>query len=167
MLDRTVINGPRTPPPGSEFERQEASLPRASEAAGINTLVVPAFNWVFGCSSVSGAMIAAYYDRTGYPSMYLGPTNGGLMPLDNSSWPTWSDGHETYPSCPLIASKAGVDGRVPRGSIDDYWIQYNSAANDPYVHRFVDPARLGHGDRRLHEDQSVLLWKHGRVDLLL
>lgn len=133
MLDRTVIRGPRTPPPGFELERQTASLPRSSEAAGINTLVVPAFNWVFGCSSVSGAMIAAYYDRTGYPSMYLGPTNGGLMPLDNSSWPTWSDGHDTYPSCPLIASRAGVDGRVPRGSIDDYWIQYGSTANDPYV----------------------------------
>lgn len=65
--------------------------------------------------------------------MYTGPTNGGVMPLNNSSWPTWSDGSATYPNCPLIASKNGVDSRITRGSIDDYWVQYNSTANDPYI----------------------------------
>jgi hypothetical protein len=78
-------------------------------------------------------MIAGYYDRTDYPNMYTGPTNGGVMPLDNSSWPTWSDGYSTYPNCPLIASKNGVDGRTIKGSIDDYWVQYGSSANDPYI----------------------------------
>ena len=39
--------------------------------------------------SVSAAMIAAYYDRTKYPKMYTGPTNGGVMPPNNSTtyWP--------------------------------------------------------------------------------
>ena len=79
-------------------------------------------------------MIAAYYDRGTYPNMYAGPTNGGVMPLTDTSWPTWSDGYETYPNNPLIASHIGVDGRgAIRGSIDDYWVQYDSAANDPYI----------------------------------
>ena len=78
-------------------------------------------------------MIAGYYDRSGWPNMYTGPTNGGVMPLDNSSWPTWSDGYDTYPNCPLVASKNGVDGRTTRGSIDDYWVRYESTTADPYI----------------------------------
>jgi len=132
-VDKTIINSPPIPPPGFEIQRQAVSLPEPDRAAGTNILTVPAFNWVFGCSAVSGAMIAGYYDRAGYPNMYTGPTNGGLMPLDNSSWPTWSDGYATYPNCPLIASKNGVDGRTSKGSIDDYWVRYGSSASDPYI----------------------------------
>jgi YD repeat-containing protein len=133
LLDQTIINGPSTPPPGFELQRQAVSLPVPNSAAGTNTLSVPAFNWVFGCSAVSGAMIASYYDRNGYPDMYTGPSNGGVMPMDNSSWPTWSDGVDTYPNCPVIASHNGVDGRATKGSIDDYWVQYGSTASDPYI----------------------------------
>jgi hypothetical protein len=133
IIEEDIINGPPEPPPGFEVERQSVSLPEPDSAAGINILTVPAFNWVFGCSAVSGAMIAGYYDRSGWSNMYTGPTNGGFMPLDNSSWPTWSDGFSTYPSCPLIASRNGVDGLTTRGSIDDYWVQYNSTASDPYI----------------------------------
>ena len=133
IIEEDIINGPPVPPPGFEVERQAVSLPESDIAAGTNTLTVPAFNWVFGCSSVSGAMIAGYYDRSGLSNIYTGPTNGGVMPLDNSSWPTWSDGHSTYPNLPLAASHQGVDGRATRGSIDDYWIQYSSTASDPYI----------------------------------
>ncbi len=133
LLQEEVIHGPPTPPVGYELERQSASLPIPNTAAGINTLTVPGYNWVFGCSAVSGAMIAAFHDRNGYPNIYTGSTNEGIMPLNNSSWPTWSDGDNTYPSCPLIASKNGVDGRTSKGSIDDYWIKYNSNAADPYI----------------------------------
>jgi hypothetical protein len=132
-VEETIISGPPTPPPGFAIERQAVSLPEPDAAAGTNVLTVPAFNWVFGCSAVSGAMIAGYYDRSGWSNIYTGPTNGGVMPLDNSSWPTWSDGHTSYPNCPLIASKSGVDGRTSRGSIDDYWIEYGSSAPDPYL----------------------------------
>ena len=132
-IEELIIHGPPKPPPGFEFEIQAVSSPEPDIEAGVNVLTVPAFNWVFGCSAVSGAMIAGYYDRSGWPNIYTGPTNGGVMPLNNSSWPTWSDGYDTYPNCPLIASKNGVDGRTSRGSIDDYWIEYGSTANDPYI----------------------------------
>ncbi|MEN9424192.1 MAG: hypothetical protein RL122_1575 [Pseudomonadota bacterium] len=134
VLLEEIINGPPTPPAGYVLEQQQSvSLPYPDTAAGINTLTVPGYDWVFGCSAVSGAMIAAFYDRNGYPNIYTGPTNGGVMPLNNSVWPIWSDGYATYSNCPLIASKDGVDGRMGRGSIDDYWVQYNSTAPDPYI----------------------------------
>jgi len=133
VIERAIIGGPPVPPPGFEVERQAVSLPEPDVATGISVLTVPAFNWVMGCSAVSGAMIAGYYDRSGLSNMYTGPANGGVMPLNNSSWPTWSDGSATYPSCPLIASRNGVDGRTTRGSLDDYWIQYGSTASDPYI----------------------------------
>jgi len=62
---------------GFEVQRQAVSMPEPDIAAGTNSLTVPAFNWVFGCSSVSGSMIAGYYDRNGWSNMYTGPTNGG------------------------------------------------------------------------------------------
>ncbi len=134
LVDALTINGPPTPPEGFEIERQAVNLPEPNIAASVNTITVPAYTWVFGCSSVSGAMIAGYYDRNGYPNMYTGPTNGGVMPLDNSSWPTWTDVHgDVYPNLPLAASHNGVDGRATRGSIDDYWVQYGSTASDPYI----------------------------------
>jgi hypothetical protein len=133
-LEKTIISGPPKPPPGFELERQSVALPEPDVAGAVKTLTVPAYNWVFGCSAVSGSMIAGYHDRNGYSNMYTGPTNGGVMPLDNSLWPTFTDVEPaTYRNNPLVASKNGVDGRTIRGSIDDYWIQYSSTASDPYV----------------------------------
>ena len=133
-LTRNVISGPPKPPPGYEMERMEVQLPEPDVAAATNTLTVPAYRWVFGCSAVSGSMIAGYYDRNGYPNMYTGPTNGGVMPLTEPvAWGTWSDGSDTYPNNPLIASHNGLDGRTTKGSIDDYWVSYGSSTSDPYV----------------------------------
>ncbi len=130
QLSGSIITGPPRPLPEYEAER-EASM-TAIEPQG--TLAnFPSYDWVFGCSAVSGAMIAAWYDRGSYPNFYTGPTNGGVMPLTDTSWATWSDGSVTYPNNPLIASHNGVDGRVIKGSIDDYWISYGNAANDPYI----------------------------------
>jgi hypothetical protein len=125
-----IINGP--PAPLAEYEAQRTASIR-STAAAIIIPDFPSFNWVFGCSAVSGAMIAGYYDRGAYPNMYTGPTNGGVMPLTDTSWSTWSDGVDPYPNNPLIASHLGVDGLAVRGSIDDYWVQYGSSAADPYI----------------------------------
>ena len=134
-LTRHIINGPSKPPAG--YEPASVALPAPNKAMGTASITVPTYDWVFGCSSVSGAMIAGYYDRSGYPNMYIGPANGGYAPLNNSTtyWPTWSDGSVTYPNLPLAASHQGVDGRgaATKGSIDDYWIQYGSTANDPYI----------------------------------
>ena len=130
-LSGYIINGPPAPLP--EFEAERAASIR-STTAGIILPDFPSFNWVFGCSAVSGAMIAGYYDRGAYPNMYAGPTNGGVMPLTDTSWPTWTDVvADTYPNNPLIASHLGVDGLAVKGSIDDYWVSYGSAANDPYI----------------------------------
>ena len=128
-----TINGPPEPPAG--VERTTVELPEPDVEAGINTLSnVPAFNWCFGCSATSAAMIAGYYDRTGYPNMYTGPTNGGVMPLTNSAWSDWTDGCcATRHRCPLSATQNGLDGRTSRGHVDDYWVCLNSVANDPYI----------------------------------
>ena len=125
-----IINGPPFPPPEFAAERTASIKPLPPSGVLPN---FPSFSWVFGCSAVSGAMIAGYYDRGAYPNMYTGPTNGGVMPLTDTDWPTWSDGYETYPNNPLIASHNNVDGRTTKGSIDDYWVQYESTANDPYI----------------------------------
>lgn len=134
LLERTIINGPSSPPKGYEQQLAAVALPEPNRLMGTNTLNVPAYDWFMGCSATSGAMIAAYYDRNGFPNMYIGPSNGGIMPLDSSIWPDFVDGYSgTYEQCPLTASHNGLDGRIGRGSIDDYWIQYNSSAQDPYI----------------------------------
>src|SRR4030042_5137858 len=125
-----MIKGPPAPLPEYEVERAASIMPI------INATVLPNFpssSWVFGCSAVSGAMISSYYDRGTYPNMYAGPTNGGVMPVTDTSWPTWNDGYITYPNNPLVASHIGIDGRATKGSIDDYWVKYESTANDPYI----------------------------------
>ena len=55
------------------------------------------------------------------------------MPLTDTGWATWSDGVDTYPNNPLIASHLNLDGRTTKGSIDDYWIEYGSTNPDPYI----------------------------------
>ena len=129
-LTDALINGPSTPPqgllPSQQLNYEDVEL---SSLANF-----PSYSWVFGCSAVSGSMIAAYYDRNGYSNVYTGPTNGGVMPVTDTSWPTWYDkNYDVYPSNPLIASKQGLEGRTSRGSIDDYWIQYGSDSPDPYI----------------------------------
>lgn len=133
-LERIMIHSPPVPPLGHEIERSTLALPEPNQAMGTNTLTVPAFNWVFGCSAVSAAMIAGYYDRNGWENMYAGPTNGGVMPLiEDPAWGNWTDGSVTYPNNPLIASHSGLDGRTTNGSIDDYWVAYYSWYSDPYI----------------------------------
>lgn len=127
-ITESIINGPSTPPLGqNEWINAEDLQPEGVIAN------FPSYNWVFGCTAVSAAMIAAYHDRTSWPNIYTGPTNGGVMPLNNV-WGTWTDRtNAKYPSNPLIASQNGVDGRTSRGSIDDYWVSSDSTANDPFI----------------------------------
>ena len=101
-----------------------ATLPSVNKAAGINVLEhVPAFDWSYGCSATSAAMMAGYYDNTGYPNMYTGPANGGLCPMNNSTW--------GYGKCPLSATEQDVDGLPTRGHVDDFWISYGNGGPDP------------------------------------
>jgi hypothetical protein len=133
QVEAIIIHGPPYPPVGIE-RASMAMSPFDASAQGVVMLDVPAFDWSFGCSATSGSMIAAYYDRNGYPNMYTGPTNAGVMPSDSSSWPDWTDGAgDTYGQCPLTASHNGLDGRTTNGSIDDYWVSYMGGAQDPYI----------------------------------
>ncbi len=132
-LNKVIINGPSTPPPG--IVRKTVSAVDAVKTAASNSISeIPAYEWSFGCASTSGAMIAGYYDRIGYVDVYTGPTNNGVMPLDNSIWGTWTDSiGDINAQCPLSASRNGVDGRTDKGHVDDYWIGYGSTAVDPYI----------------------------------
>lgn len=134
QLVQARINGPAQPPPGHELDRAPVTPSALARPGVASSLAVPAYNWVFGCSAVSAAMIGAYFDRNGLPGIYTGPANGGVMPMDNSIWPTWVDGTgETYSGNPLVASRQGLDGRSSKGSIDDYWVAVDSTAPDPYI----------------------------------
>ena len=126
-----IINGPPKPPPGYETERSASMITIETSTSLPN---FPSYRWVFGCSAVSGAIIAAYYDHNGYPNMYAGPTNSGEMPLTDTFWSNWTDVNgDQYPNNPLVASHNGVDGRISRGSIDNYWVKYQSTDPDPYI----------------------------------
>ena len=137
ILEARITPSPPYPPPG--FDRITAVLPsdRIEEVSMLND--VPAFNWSFGCSATSAAMIAGYYDRIAYHSMYSGPTNGGVMPLNNSAWPDWVDSNgDTRHQCPLSATRNGFDGRSTKGHVDDYWEYYNQPGPDPWVGNWTE-----------------------------
>ncbi len=141
-LEVLNIHGPSAPPEGFELQRQSVDLQEGIHASGVNSLPVPAYRWVYGCSAVSGSMIAAYYDRTGYSKLYTGPTNGGVMPMaEDVTWGTWKDSlNHQYPNNPLIASHIGLDGRTEKGSLDDYWVSYLSSAADPFTGKWSQHA---------------------------
>ena len=123
-IDKVVINGPPEPPPGYEHP----TVLDGATAAAVMLTEVPAYDWSYGCSATSAAMIAAYYDRTDYPNMYTGPggTPAGVMPMDNSEWGYMAG------ECPLSATHMGYDGLATRGHVDDYWVEYLSPADDPW-----------------------------------
>ena len=137
VINEIIINGPPEPPLG--FAREVVTLPKSKSEAGIVTLSVPAYNWSFGCSATSAAMIAAYHDRNGYPDMYTGPTNGGVMPMANDVWPDWVDSYgSTRHQCPLSATHEGLDGRTTKGHVDDYWWGYGDNNSDPFFGNWTE-----------------------------
>ncbi len=116
-------------PPGNKITKSSSVLPPTAFILE----EVPSFSWSFGCTPTTGAMLAGYYDRTGYPNMYSGPTNDGICPIDNSSWSYVIINGYIYNKCPLSATMQGVDGRAERGNFEDYWIDYTNKDPDPYI----------------------------------
>jgi hypothetical protein len=124
-----VITVPGRPP---EVKAAVATVPEADAQTETGALSeVPAFDWSYGCSATSAAMLFGYYDRTGYRNMYTGPSDGGVCPLDNSIWGPGIGGSPA--ECPLSATHNGIDGRTTRGHVDDYWIEYGSTLQDPWI----------------------------------
>lgn len=129
-LGRLVINGPPEPPPGAR-----RPVPSANQLQTAHILAnVPASSWAFGCSATSASMIAGYHDRTAYPNMYTGPTDGGVFPLTNSIWGTTVISGENRALNPLSATRDGLDGRSGFGHVDDFWVSLDPGdADDPYI----------------------------------
>ncbi|MGE5376038.1 MAG: C39 family peptidase, partial [Bacteroidota bacterium] len=148
VIQKIIAGGPPKPPSGFEMQRRQVTLPKPdgkttniveTSVGGGGGGVAPAY--VAGCASTSAGDVAGFYDRGNYPNMYNGPTNGGVMPMDNSLWPTWTDvAGDTYSNNPLIASHMGVDGRTTRGTLDDYWVSYFSGLPDPYINHWPEHA---------------------------
>jgi hypothetical protein len=131
-IDEVVF--PSKPP----VDKIKSSISLPSKGAGVNYIAdsVPAFDWSYGCSATSAAMLFGYYDRAGYANFYTGPANGGVCPLPSDSNQIW--GYTDYKSvtcyeCPVSATHQGVDGRGARGHVDDYWIDYGNNGSDPYA----------------------------------
>jgi hypothetical protein len=121
QIDEVLFPG--RPP---EIKAAVANVPEPEIQRGINTLPsVPAFDWSYGCSPTAAAMMMGYYDNTGYASMYTGPANGGVCPMDNTIWGTGES--------PLSATHSGIDGLVTKGHVDDYWVAFGSTAPDPFI----------------------------------
>jgi hypothetical protein len=88
---------------------------------------VPDYDWHAGCFGTASGNLMGYWDRHGLPDIYTGPTGGGLAPLNSFG------GNVGIRS--LWVSQAGVDGRPLNqfGHMDDYYVEYESIAQDPYV----------------------------------
>lgn len=88
---------------------------------------VPDYEWHAGCFGTASGNLAGFWDRHGMTNFYAGPTGDGLAPLSSRGGNVGIRG--------LWASQAGVDGRPSGqpGHMDDYWVTYESTANDPYV----------------------------------
>ncbi|MFH1120978.1 MAG: GEVED domain-containing protein [Bacteroidota bacterium] len=124
------IIGVTTPvKPPANFRAPVATFTRSTVLLGS----VPAFSWSFGCSPTAASMAAGFYDNNGYPGVYSGPSNGGVMPMDNSSWGSTTINGETRDLCPLSATMLNLDGRTTRGHVDDYWTLYGNSDPDPYI----------------------------------
>lgn len=93
----------------------------------------PAYTWSFGCANTAAAMAAGYYDNHGFPQVFTGISNEGVMPMDNTMWGTVVINGETRFQCPLSASMMGLDERTMPGHVDDFWVNYNHFGPDPYI----------------------------------
>jgi len=126
QVDKRVI-GPGLPPHGWKTGENVPTITGVSVYA-VNAADIPALSWSYGCTATSAAMYFGYYDRNGYPDMYTGSANGGVFPLTNEIWGSspLGDGE-----CPLSASHSGIDGRITKGHVDDYYSSFLSNI-DPY-----------------------------------
>jgi len=130
IMDQVIILGPPNP---TGHEARPVWIPQLPTRGSLIMACVPGYNWCFGCSATSAAMMAAFYDITGRNNFYTGLTNGGVMPMNNSTWADVLINGEWRHQCPLSATRMGLDARVSRGHVDDYWILFGATGPDPWV----------------------------------
>jgi len=92
-------------------------------------LDIPAYDWHYGCFGTASGILMGYWDRNGYSNLYTGPTGGGTAPLSDAGT---NEGIRS-----LWATEAGFDGRSATnyGHVDDYYVEYESTAADPWHSR--------------------------------
>jgi len=130
--DTICVNSIKGRPP--ESYDKNAALSESAIQSGTIVPYVPAYNWSFGCSPTSAAMLIGYYDNfASFANLYTGPSNNGLAPMDNSIWPDVMISGERRHQCPISASRNGLDERTLRGNVDSYWIAVNNNDSDPYI----------------------------------
>jgi len=129
-IEMMLIDSPPTPP--VNVSRTTVNTDHLSASAFILS-DVPTSEWTDGCTATSAGMLFGYYDRTGYPNMYTGPTNGGVCPLTDLGQGDPTNPRYPIPgSCYIIATENGLDGISSNAHADDYWISYGSAGPDPW-----------------------------------
>ena len=161
LIERHGINGPSVPPPGFEAERQAVDLSDNVNGLSYEPGTLWVFGCSATAAGDIAAIYDREDGQNEYSNIYTGPTNNGVMPLGNEDnpWPLFADSSSgltcstaiyssnssvvsaldggdangIYHSNPLIASMKGVDGRTDFGTIDDYWVAYNSPDPDPYT----------------------------------
>jgi hypothetical protein len=132
QIERMDMNSPPTPPMGVE-----STVVTSIQLLAVMLSNVPKSTWTYGCSATSAGMMFGYYDRTGYPNIYTGPTNGGVAPLTDLGQ---GIGTPIPGSCSIIATQNGFDGRTVRGHVDDYWTAYLDPGPDPWEGHWAEHA---------------------------
>ncbi len=102
---------------------------------------VPAYNWAFGCAATSAAMLIGYYDRHGFPNMFVpDPPYNDIAPLTNQDWNNiyGSVSISDYNVCPISATEQNVLGRSTRGSANDYYRVAGDNTDDPYYNHWTE-----------------------------
>ena len=148
------VKVPGVPPELRAFYASSVEPRDAGGPGDVRLPDVPAFDWCYGCSATSAAMMFGYYDngmyypgnmtqRGVYSNMYAGPANGGTCPMNNSLY--WGDGES-----PLSATHQGYDNLTVCGSVDDYWFYYGApptpypyptpVPHDPYYGNWTEHA---------------------------
>ena len=79
----------------------------------------PDYSWYAGCFGTANGNLMGFWDRSGFPNLYTGPTNGGVAPLKDV-------GNLGIRS--MWASAQGHDGRPSNqpGHMDDYVTSYRA-----------------------------------------
>ena len=130
-LDSLIVLLQDSPPPSPEQIAMRLQAQPVSAPGDVVIGDVPTSTWTYGCSATAAGMIFGYYDRNGYPNMYTGPTNGGIVPLINVGQGD-DPNNPIAGACSIIATQNGFDGRTTNGHVDDYWIAEGAAGPDPW-----------------------------------
>lgn len=102
-------------------------VPRLPAAENVFLTEVPDYDWFMGCFGTATGNLIGYWDRHGMEDFYTGPTARGVAPLTSFG--------SNIGIRSLWATRAGLDGRPTDqpGHADDYYVDYESTVDDPYV----------------------------------